>query len=412
MKIIRKIEQLVEKFCAASKSHTKISPEMDERTLNDSLSEYDKSMKINPASAAGNVRRITKFATAAVIVIAVTLGVNLVNGPGTAGAVWGDVVSHISDVDYVHMYIVKSRGTNFFGHGEAWHAHGKTVIRGNDGGVTYDDGRMLQHFDGRGMLTVRKPSILANGQSFLEFFSGGFLSDKDEQFNALIPTSVGDDFLIYTFDPQPGNEWLETTSITVGRNSLLPIQMKIYVEDENYDLFVFDYEAPEKPPEFFEPPAVATPNGTGQVVLDGAELAIDIENAPGLGQAIVRLHARYDGPAEQFPLDYVRGDGLSQEFCQSLSEKLRNTYERRGGPIFRCEVTFVTDEGYRSGTNRVIVLRLNEAKQCGVGSASGSLDDWPDGKYRNIRFSPLLRPTDTEDTYTVEMRCRVGTKTD
>lgn len=36
-------------------------------------------------------------------------------------------------------------------------------------------------------------------------------------------------------------------------------------------------------------------------------------------------------------------------------------------------------------------MGLNEAKHCGLGS-----DNWPDGKYRNIRFSPLLKPTDTE----------------
>ena len=84
---------------------------------------------------------------------------------------------------------------------------------------------------------------------------------------------------------------------------------------------------------------------------------------------------------------------------------MRKKYEKKGGPIFRLEVSFVTDEGYRSGTNDIIVLRLNEAGQCGVGSASGGLDGWPDGKYRNIKFSPLLKSTDREDTYIVEISC-------
>ncbi len=351
MKAVRKIELLIEKFCAKKKSCTSTSSEMDERILNDAMSEYDKSMKTQPTWAGTDISRIiltsriTKFAAAAVIVVAACVGIHHMGGPVKFSTVaWADVVTHVGQFDYVHMYIVKSRGDNFFGHGEAWHAGGKTVIRGNDGSVTYDDGLIQQHFDNRGMLTVRKPSMLADGPSFFEFFSGGFLSDKDRQFNEQIPTRASEDFLIYTFDPSPGNKWLATTSITVGRNSLLPIQVKIYGDDEDYDLFIFDYEAPEKAPEFYEFPALEAPNGAEQVVLDGEEVVIDIKGAPGLKQAIVRLHTKYDGPADQFPPDYFRSDRLSQDFCRSLNEKLRKTYQRRGGPIFRCEVSFVTDK--------------------------------------------------------------------
>ena len=415
MKVARRIEQLVEKFCAMNISCTRTSSEMDQRTLNDAMSEYDKSMKLEPALAAGNARRITKFAAAAVIVIAVTIGINLISGPNVASVVWGDVVTRVAEIDYVHMYIVKSRksrGDNFFGHGEAWHAHGRTVVRENDGSVTYDDGRILHYFDKRGMLTVRKPSVLADGQSFLEFFSGGFLSDKNHKFDEVIPTSIGDDFLIYTFDPLPGSKWLETTSITVGKNSLLPIQVKVYVKGEDYDLFIFDYEAPEKPPEFYIPPTVGEANCEGQVVLDGEEAILDIEGAPGLKQAFVRLYDKYNGPAEEFPSDYVSVERHSPDFCKSASEKARKQYEKKGGPIFRLDVSFETDEGYRSTTLDFLAVWLNEAYQCGVGALGGGLDDWPDGKYRNIRFSPSLRPTDTEDKYIVEIRCRIGTKTD
>ena len=45
MKVVQRIEQLVEKFCAMNESCTTISSQMDERTLNDALSEYDKSMR-------------------------------------------------------------------------------------------------------------------------------------------------------------------------------------------------------------------------------------------------------------------------------------------------------------------------------------------------------------------------------
>jgi hypothetical protein len=95
-----------------------------------------------------------------------------------------------------------------------------------------------------------------------------------------------------------------------------------------------------------------------------------------------------------------------------VTEGLRKTYQKKGGPMFRLQVLFVTDEGYNSGTNDIIVLWLNESQQCGVGSESGGLDDWPDGKYRNIKFSPSLKSTDKEDTYIVEIRCWLRPKND
>ncbi len=370
-----------------AKSGLTVNSKIDDRIISDALTAFDKSEKIKSVSAEPNIwrmivrSRLTKLAAAAVIVLGLYFGLNSLGGPDMAGVVWGDVVTYIDDVDYVHMYIIKSRGNDFFGHAEAWHAHGKTVIRGPEGGVTYDDGWISHGFDWRGMLTVRKPSILADGQSFLAFFGGGFLSDKDRQFNEQIPTSVGDDFLIYTFDPPPGSKWFESTSITitVGRNSLLPIQMKIHIQDAGYDLFIFDYEAPEKPPEFFEPPSIEAPNGTGQVVLDGEKVMIDIADAPGLKTAIVRLH----------------------------SESVDNA----GRASYAMDVTFITEEGFNSRTIELKRFKPDEAKQCGVSAMGGGFNDWPDGKYRNVRFSPWLRPTDTEDTYIVEIRCRIETKT-
>jgi hypothetical protein len=403
----------------AKKSKVKTTLKMDERIINDALEAHEKSKKTEPSGLRPNIgsiiikSRLIKPAAAAVIIIAVLFGLKFIGGPDVANTAWAEVGSRFAQIDYVHMYIVKSRGDDFFGHGEAWHAHGKTIVHGNDGSITYDDGRMVQYFDKRGMLTVRRPSIFADGQSFLEYLSGGFLSDENWQLKEKIPTRVCDDFLIYTFDPPPGSDWHDTTSITVGRNSLLPIQVKIYVDDEDYDLFIFDYEAPEKPPEFFVPPTVWPANCEGEVVLDGEEVVLNIEGAPGLKEAVVRLYDKYDGAAEEFPSDYISVERHSPEFYKSVSEKARRQYEKKGGPVYRLDVSFVTDEGYHSTTLDFLAVWLNEANQCGVGAGSGGgLDDWPDGKYRNIRFSPSLRPTDREDTYIVEIRCRIEPKSD
>ncbi len=318
--------------------------------------------------------KITKLAAAAVIIIVVLLGVKFVGGPDIANVAWAEVTSRVAQVDYVHCYYFKSRGNDFIKHFEGWYGYGELVLRGVKGSMTYDDGQTQQTFDEHGRRIVKRTSFFAEGLTVFELFSGGLLSDKNEQFNQQTPTDVGDDFLIYKFAPSArDSDFVEGIFITVGKNSLLPVQIKVYHKDLDYDLIIFDYEAPQKPPEFFGPPAVASPNGSGEVLLDGEEVMIDIAGVPGLKTAIVCLHSK--------------------------------SFDDSSEPTFSLDVTFITEEGYRSGTNDIIRLKVGETMKCGTGSESGGLDNWPDGKYRNIKFSPLLKPTDGEDTYIVEILC-------
>jgi hypothetical protein len=284
-------------------------------------------------------------------------------------------------------------------------------MRGDKGGMSYDDGQTRLSFDDEGRRVGKEPSFFSEGKTFLELFTAGLLSDKNGQLSRQMPIKVGDDFLIYEVDPPPdweGSDWIVNISVTVGKNSLLPIQMKVYEKDsDDYDLVMFDYEACEKPPEFFIPPTVRPANCEGEVVLDGEEVVLNIAGAPGLKQAIVRLYDKYDGPAEQFPSDYISVERHSPDFCKAVSEKVRKKYKQKGGPVYRLDVSFVTDEGYESATLDFLAVWLNEAGKCGVGAKSGGgdLDGWPDGEYRNIRFSPSLKSTHQEDTFIVEIRC-------
>jgi hypothetical protein len=322
--------------------------------------------------------RITKLAAAALVIIAVFVGVHYSGGSiDPATIAWADVTQRVTEVDYIHFYYLKSRNNRLTRQFEGWYAHGKMVIRGDSGDTTYDDGQTLQGFDGHKRRTVKRPSNFAEGRTFLEVFSGGLLSDENEQFSQQMPTNVGDDFLIYKFDPpSEDSDWIESLFVTVGKNSLLPVQMKVYHKDQDYDLVIFDYEAPEKPAEFFEPPTTSEPpHGAGEVVLDGEEVMIDITGAPGIKTAVVRLHSK--------------------------------SSDSSGEPTFLLDVAFIIEEGYKSITNDLIRLKLNEAKKCGLGA-----DNWPDGKYRNIRFTPLLKPTEKEDTCIVEISCWLRTEED
>lgn len=320
--------------------------------------------------------RITKLAAAAAIITAVLLGVNFIGGPDMANVAWAEVTSRVAQVDYVHVCHLRSRDNILGVYYEGWYVEGKLVMRYNERYTTYDDGQTLQGFDDDKRLTVRRPSYFAEGQTFFEIFTAGLLSDKNEQFSQQAPTNVGDDFLIYEFDPSPDDsDYIEGVFITVGKKSLLPIQVKFYVKDRDYDLIMFDYEAPEKPPEFFEPPAYTeTPHGVGEVVLDGEQVVIDIHDAPGIETGVVRLHSK--------------------------------SSDNSGKPTFLLDVVFIIEEGYRSRSNFLIPLQLNEFEPRRVNA-----DDWPQ-KYRDVTFLPLLKPTGREDTYIVEINCWLRTKED
>jgi hypothetical protein len=60
----------------------------------------------------------------------------------------------------------------------------------------------------------------------------------------------------------------------------------------------------------------------------------------------------------EFPSDYFHSDHHLELFCEAVNEKWRKEYERRGGPIFRCQMSFITDEGYPSGTKMYRLINI------------------------------------------------------
>jgi len=342
--------------------------------------------------------RITKLATAAVIIIAILLGVKLIGGPDMANVAWADISRRLNDVEYVHFYKVQNQESGFPSVREGWYAHGKLRSRSCGGFNSYgayqsfDNGKTYLIFDRHNNVTCVAQSVLSKHKTFFEAITEGILSFDFSQFGNKTPVLVSSDFLIYDFDPPEESDWIEKISVTVGRNSLMPIQIKTYYKVEIWycvsDLLLFDYEEPEKPIEFFEfPTETKPPHGVGQVVLGGDEVEIKLHNTPGIKKAIVRINSKFDGPAED------------------ISVALRDRYKIMGGPIYFMEITFVLDEGYRSITSKKCPLWLDH----GVKAALGK-DNWPDGKYRNIRYTPVLRATDISNEFILELSCWLRTK--
>ncbi|MCP4258814.1 MAG: hypothetical protein GY774_15125 [Planctomycetes bacterium] len=343
--------------------------------------------------------RITKFAAAAVIIIAVMLGINYIGGsPDGASVAWSNIIRPLNDVDHVHFFEVQTHENSFPSVREGWYSHGKIRSRSCGGYGSYgayqsfDDGETYKIFDRHNNITVIAKSRLDRRKTFYEAITEGIMSYVFSQFSNKKPELVSSDFLIYNFDPPENFDWIEKISVTVGKNSLMPIQIKTYYKVEKWycvsDLMLFDYEELEKPIEFFDPPTeTKPPHSIGRVILGGEPVEIEVNNSPGIKKAIVRLHEKFDGPVEDILIPY------------------RGRYEITGGPIYFMEITFIIDEGYRSITAKRCPLWPGQ----GVKAALGG-DNWPDGKHRNIRYTPVLKATDKENEFILELSCWLRTK--
>ncbi len=331
---------------------------------------------------------VIKLAAAAVIIVAVLAGIHNFGGSiDPASVAWGNVISSVANVDYMHfLFVADPQHHRSMRPSEGWYSHGKMVKCSWQGGMHYDDGQTYQYFDRHKIGGDKRPSTL-KGQTFFGWISKGLLAEDNEQFTQQTPTSVGDDFLIYKFDPpERDRDLIESIFITVGKNSLLPIQFKTYYKydyetgegiddiEDGYTLLIFDYEAPEKPPEFFEPPTISDPpHGIGEIVLNDKEAMIDISGARDMKTAVIRL---YSGPS-------------------------KNNRE----PAILADVAFILEDGVRSITTERIDLKLNQATRIGMGDVT----NWPDKKYRNISATLVLRPTERKNIYLIEVSCWLDT---
>lgn len=314
---------------------------------------------------------IRTAAAAAILMVVVGLFVWLTLGNGGASVAWGSVTQRIKQVDYVHFYEIKRRQNGLKISVEGWSSQGTVVGIKSDGTKYVDNGNILTVFDRDGFQIRQDPSKIVEitGHNFFEKMVLGWLDLDKEQFLANTPIHVGEDFLVYKLDPAERiQRWAESVSITVGRNSLLPIQIKVYRKDQEnaYDLYIFDYEAPEKPAEFFE--AKQRPaQGEADVVLGGEEVVISISNSPGIKAVTIRLYEK--------------------EF-------------ENMGKLKVYDATMITTEGFKREIGRNAPWKPNEELRGGSGGRN-----WPDKKFRHHTAKWLIKPTGQKDIYHVEANC-------
>jgi len=320
--------------------------------------------------------RITKLAAAAVIIVAVILGFTFTGGPDIASVTWANVTTNAQQVNYVHFYELKFRKNRINNSLEGWLANGKVLAKKDNGTTFYDDGKTETVIDRHGEQIRKGPSDLGNikGLKFFEKITQGLMQYENVDILKQVPSHVGDDFLIYRFGPpERMKEWVESVSITVGRNSLLPVQMKIYRKDEldAYDLYIFDYEASKKPTEFFDVQSISKlSTGKAEAVLGGEEVIIDISDSPGIKAVAVCIYSKY----------------------------FKNM-----GHLNVFDVAVITTEGFRRVTYRQIPWQLDKK----IKFSTGDSKHWPDKKFRAVTQQFILKSTDKKDTYLVEASCYI-----
>jgi len=318
--------------------------------------------------------RITKLAAAAVIIIAVFFVLHFAGGPDMASVAWGEVTARADQVDFVHFYELKFRQNRVNSSLEGWFSKGQLLAKKDDGTTFLDDGKTETVLDKLGQQIRKGASEVGSikGMKFFEKITQGLMQYEDENLLRQVPSHVGDDFLIYRFGaPKRMEKWVQSISITVGMNSLLPVQMKIRRKDQEhaYDLYIFDYEEPEKPAEFFGPQSVSKPpHGKAEVVLDGKEVTIDISDSPGIKAVAVRLYRKH----------------------------FENV-----GELNVFDAAVITTEGFRRGILQQIPWELNKESQFSMGTS----EHWPDKKFRYIEAKIVIRPTEKENVYLVEVSC-------
>lgn len=186
---------------------------------------------------------------AAIVLIAASAAIYFVLENFNTGSVaWAEVQNCLQRINFVHCYNTRENDT------EAWYIDGVIYMRENDR-ITKDNGRTKFTYDISGSLLSEKNSdigdiIISESTTPFDILTQGvFEYDSNDVLNK-VPVYIGQDLLIYKFDaPKSMREWASGLTITAGRQSKLPVYIKIASKNPSRraDIYIFDYEPQELP---------------------------------------------------------------------------------------------------------------------------------------------------------------------
>lgn len=200
--------------------------------------------------------RFWRYAAAAVFILGFSAGISVFGLFNGGSAAWADVTSQVEQIDYVHFYRLEFRNGRLESARDGWFANGKTATMLPDAAVVIDDGTNNKLYNDLDQEVQIEPSLLGNIQQkvpkggFFQMLTQGVFAYDSSEIDRQKPVQIGKDFAVYRFGPpNRKSQWVEQVTITVGRKSLLPVQMKIKLtESENaYEVYAFDYEDEQMP---------------------------------------------------------------------------------------------------------------------------------------------------------------------
>ncbi|OHB60425.1 MAG: hypothetical protein A2Y12_18745 [Planctomycetes bacterium GWF2_42_9] len=188
------------------------------------------------------------LAAAAILIAASLIIYSFASNFYTGSVAWANVENHISRITFAHCYNTRQNDT------EAWYIDG-VIYMMEKHKIVRDDGKTKSIYELDGKLITENFSDIGdlmlseNTSPFMLVTQGVFEYDSNDVANKT-PVYIGDDLLVYKFDaPKCMRDWASGLIITAGRQSKLPIYMKIIPKDSTRqtDVFIFDYEKQELP---------------------------------------------------------------------------------------------------------------------------------------------------------------------
>jgi hypothetical protein len=188
------------------------------------------------------------LAAASILIAASLIIYFLASNFYTGSVAWANVENHINRITFAHCYNTRQNDT------EAWYIDG-VIYMMEKHQVSRDDGKTKTIYELDGKVMAERASdfgnlmLSENTSPFVLVTQGVFEYDSNDVANKT-PVYIGDDLLVYKFDaPKCMSDWASGLVITAGRQSKLPIYMKIIPKDSTRqtDIFIFDYEEQELP---------------------------------------------------------------------------------------------------------------------------------------------------------------------
>ncbi len=196
-----------------------------------------------------------RYTAAALFIIGFFIGMLALDNFNSGNVAWAKVVTHSRSIQQVHFYCFEFDNGSLKSSQESWYVDGILVDLLDNGNYCVDNGVSHTRYDSSGnILDVRDSwfaglSTVKERQNLFKVLTQGVFAYTDNEIGDTGAVDISEDFMVYRFGEPQNMKDIRGINITVGRWSLLPVQMKIFFYNHSgtYNMYVFDYEQKHVP---------------------------------------------------------------------------------------------------------------------------------------------------------------------